>query len=152
MNVSLFLARSVLAVVLLGSAHAGIAAPPAPEPGSDSEAAALPDWEQLTPAQREAVITTVRDRWNDSPDNRARMLQHAQRWQRMSPEQRSNAMRGVKKWQGMDPQQREQARAAFQRMRALPPEQRRALRQQLKAMTPEQRKAWAREQQGERRP
>jgi Protein of unknown function (DUF3106) len=54
--------------------HPGMAHPSRPQP---------PEWERLSPAQREAVIAVVRDRWNSNPRQRARMLQHAERWQRM---------------------------------------------------------------------
>ena len=43
-------------------------------------AATLPDWDKLTPQQREALIAPVRDRWNGDPDQRPRMLEHAQRY------------------------------------------------------------------------
>lgn len=136
--------RPIACVLLLGCAGISLAAQPAAAPAPDqaNEAATLPDWEQLTPEQRETVIGSIRDRWNGNPDNRTRLFKQAQRWRQLTPEQRSNALRGARKWQGMNPQQREQARAAFQRMQAMPPEQRKALRQQLKGMTPEQRRAW----------
>ncbi|WP_462115810.1 DUF3106 domain-containing protein, partial [Lysobacter xanthus] len=65
--------------------------------------ATLPDWEHLTPAQREQLVAPLRDRWNANPDARTRMLGHAQRWSRMTPEQRGQARRGMERWQGMSP-------------------------------------------------
>ena len=109
---------------------------------STSPSDTLPTWERLTPEQRERLITPLRDRWNNEPDARARMLAHAQRWQDMTPEERSRARSGMKRWRHMDPEQREQMRALFARMRALPPEQRAALKAQWRAMTPEQRREW----------
>ena len=103
-----------------------------------------PEWEQLSAAQREAMIAVVRERWNSNPGQRARMLQHAERWQRMTPEQRRNAQHGQRRWEQMSPEQRKQARAAFERGRGLPPAERAALREKLKAMTPEQRREWLR--------
>jgi hypothetical protein len=105
--------------------------------------AALPAWEQLNTADREALIAPLRDRWNNGDAaHRQRMLEHARRWQTMTPEQRRTARKGMHKWEHLTPDQREQARALYERMRDMDPAQRRALRKQWHAMTPEQRKAW----------
>ncbi len=130
-----------LVPLLIGlAALAGPAA--AQSQASTSASDTLPTWERLTPEQREGLITPLRDRWNNEPDARARMLAHAQRWQDMTPEERSRARSGMKRWRHMDPEQREQMRALFSRMRALPPEQRATLKAQWRAMTPEQRREW----------
>ena len=103
---------------------------------------ALPAWEQLSPAQREILLAPLRERWNANPAERARMLEHATRWQALSPEQRKRAHRGLHRWERMDPQHRREMRALFGKMRQLSPEQRKALRAKWHAMTPEQRRAW----------
>ncbi|MET0717738.1 MAG: DUF3106 domain-containing protein [Pseudoxanthomonas sp.] len=105
-------------------------------------AQSLPEWDRLTPQQREALVAPVRERWNNDPSDRQRMLEHAQRWQNMTPEQRKQARKGMRRFEGMNPRQREEARALFERMKALPPEQREKLREEWRAMTPEQRRAW----------
>ena len=48
----------------------------------------LPEWEQLSEAQRALLVAPIRERWNAEPAARARMLRHAQRWQQLTPEQR----------------------------------------------------------------
>jgi hypothetical protein len=101
-----------------------------------------PAWEQLSVAERELLTAPIRERWNSNPAQRARILEHARRWQAMSPEERRGAHRGMKRWARMDPEKREQTRALFGKMRGMTPEQRKAMRAQWKAMTPEQRKAW----------
>lgn len=105
-------------------------------------AQSLPEWDKLTPHQREALIAPVRERWNNDPADRPRMLEHAQRWKSMTPEQRRQARKGMRRFEGMNPHQREEARALFERMKDLPPEQRKKLREDWKAMTLEQRRAW----------
>lgn len=138
-----------------------------PAPPAAGAPASLPDWDHLTPAQREAVIAVVRERWNGNPGQRARMLQHAERWRQMTPDQRRQAMQGQRRWEQMTPEQRERARAAYEQshgrppgappppmggdrgrlrheLEALPPDQQEALREQWKAMTPEQRREWIR--------
>lgn len=103
-----------------------------------------PEWDKLTPQQRETLIAPVRDRWNREPDERARMLERAQRWQSMTPEQRAQMRHGLKRFERMNPEQRRQARALYDRMMELTPEQRQELRQQWKTMTPAQRDEWIR--------
>ena len=101
-----------------------------------------PTWEQLSFAERDLLTAPIRERWNSNPGERARMLEHARRWQDMTPEQRKRAHHGMKRWSHMDPEKRAEARALFGKMRDMTPEQRKALREQWHAMTPEQRKAW----------
>ncbi len=129
------------------SAFAQQVAPPTPSDAARS----LPTWEQLTPAERETLIDTVRDRWNQNPQQRARMMNYAQRWKQMTPEQRQRAQAGKHRWDKMTPQQRAQARSAFEQgNKTLPPEQRAALREKLKAMSPEQRREWLKQHRGQR--
>ena len=131
--------RFLPALLLLASAGGAFAqsAPPA--------AAAMPDWDRLTPQQRETLIAPLRDRWNASSDERARMYEHARRWQAMTPQQRQLAQRGMHRFEHMDPQQRQDARVLFVNMRGMSPEQRAKLRDDFKAMTPEQRRQWIRQ-------
>jgi uncharacterized protein DUF3106 len=102
----------------------------------------LPDWDKLTPQQREVLIAPVRERWNSDSEQRPRMLEHAQRWKTMSPDQRRQARKGMRRFEGMNPQQREEARALFDQMKNLSPEKRKELREDWRRMTPEQRRVW----------
>lgn len=127
-----FLTRLLgLSLLVAGSA---LAQSPAP--------ASLPEWDKLTPQQRETLIAPVRDRWNNEPQTRERMMERAQRWKTMTPEQRAQARHGIKRFERMNPQQREQARALYEHMLDLTLEQRKQLHDQWKQMTPEQRRAW----------
>lgn len=103
---------------------------------------AMPSWERLSQAQREELTAPIRERWNREPGERARMLEHAKRWNTMSPDQRKHAHRGMQRFERMNPEKREQARAMFERMRNLPEAERRALRERWRQMTPEDRKQW----------
>jgi len=127
------ISRSVLLGLLLMAGHAWAQSASAPS---------LPEWDKLTPQQREALVAPVRERWNADPGERARMLEHAQRWKSMTPEQRKQARKGMRRFEDMNPRQREEARVLFLRMKELPPEQRRKLREDWKSMTPEQRHTW----------
>ncbi len=130
----------ILAIALFVLLPCAASASP-PQPAEDASAA-MPEWEQLTPAQRETLIAPLRARWDDNPGHRTRMYRHAQRWQDMTPEQRERAHRGMKRWKHMAPEQQAQARALFGTMRTMTPEQRDALRRQWHDMTPEQRRLW----------
>ncbi len=101
-------ARLAFALFALAAAGHAFAGPPQGAPDRPRAQAANtpppPAWEQLTPAQREAIVAVLRDRWNDNPHERARMLQHAERWKRqLSPEERA-ALR--EKLKTMTPDQR----------------------------------------------
>lgn len=109
---------------------------------SDPPQATLPAWDRLSPAQREQLIAPVRDRWNAEPEQRARMLLHAQRWREMTPDQRQDARHGLKRWEHLNPEQRAQMRALFERSRGLPQHKREELKKRWRQMTPEQRRAW----------
>jgi len=102
----------------------------------------LPAWEQLSAADRDALIAPIRERWNANPDQRARLMRHAQRWQSMTPEQRRHVRHGMKRWSHLDPEERARARVLYGEMRGMTPEQRKALRARWKAMSPAERDAW----------
>ena len=127
---------SLAFALMIASAPVLAADPPA------APAKPLPAWEQLTPAQRDALIAPVRDRWNTQPDARARMFERAQRWQQMTPEQRQRARHGMQRWESMSPEQREQTRALFAKMRTLDEPQRKELKAKWRAMSPDERRAW----------
>ena len=135
-------ALPILAVVLAALLPCAAMAASPPTAGQEAASTSMPAWDQLTQAQRDALIAPLRARWNDNPDRRGRMYEHARRWQDMTPEQRERAHRGMKRWRHMDPEQRAQARALFQKMRGMSKEEREELRRQWHAMTPEQRHEW----------
>lgn len=103
----------------------------------------LPSWERLSPAQREALSTPIRERWNQAAyEQRLRWLRQAERWQHLTPEERQLARQGMRRYRNADPETREKLRDIFQHMRTLPPEERQALREKWRALSPEQRRAW----------
>jgi hypothetical protein len=120
----------------------GLALPAAARAQAVDAAPALPEWERLAPEQRDALVAPLRERWDANPDQRARMLERAGRWQAMTPDERRRARHGVRRWQDMSPEKREQMRALYGRLRTLPEAERKALRERWKAMTPDQRREW----------
>ena len=101
-----------------------------------------PAWDQLTPAQRDALVAPLRERWNANPDERARMTERAQRWQAMPRDQRDRAGHGMQRWEYMSPEQRGEARALFHAMRGMDKEQRKAFLAQWRQKTPQQKADW----------
>lgn len=155
MNRTAFIARLLCVALAFGAVANAFAAPPpdAPSPPrAQADKPPPPAWDQLTPTQREMMIAVLRDRWNDNPQERARMLKHAKRWKAMTAEQRRDTRQGMHRWAGMKPEERQRMRAMYERTRELSPQERAALREKLKAMTPEQRREWLRKQRQQQAP
>lgn len=102
----------------------------------------MPEWDKLTPQQRDTLIAPIRDRWNNAPEHRQRMYDRSHDWETMTPEQRQQARRGMNRFENMSPGQRRDAQALFGKMRHMDKAQRDQLNAQWQAMTPEQRKQW----------
>ena len=101
-----------------------------------------PEWGQLTPAQREALVAPLRERWNSNPDERARMIERAQRWKTMPRDQRDHARHGMQRWEDMSPEQRVEARALFHAMRGMEKPQRKAFLAEWRQKMPQQKSEW----------
>lgn len=102
----------------------------------------LPEWDQLTSAQRDELIAPLRDRWNRSPEDRARLFERAHRWQTMPRDTRERAHHGMQRWEKMSPEQRRHAQALFHALRKLDKAERTAFLAKWHAMTPQQRNDW----------
>ena len=102
----------------------------------------FPEWDKLTPAQRDALVTPLRERWNANPDERERMIERAQRWKKMPRDQRERAGHGMQRWEHMSPEKRDEARALFHAMRGMEKEQRKAFLAQWRQKTPQKRMEW----------
>ena len=109
---------------------------------SATVATPYPEWDRLTPAQRDALIAPLRERWNRNPDERARMVERAQRWKAMPRDQRERAGHGMQRWEHMTPEQRSEARALFHAMRGMDKDQRKAFMAQWRQKTPQQKTDW----------
>lgn len=126
--------RLTLLVLALWPAFAFAQAQPA--------TAQYPEWDKLTPAQRDALVAPLRERWNSNPDERARMVERAQRWKTMPHDQRDRARHGMQRWEHMSPEQRDEARALFHAMRGMEKVQRKTFLAEWRQKTPSQRAEW----------
>ena len=102
----------------------------------------LPEWDQLTSAQRDELIAPLRDRWNNSPDERTRMYERAKRWKAMPVDTRQRARHGMQRWEKMSPEQRQHAQALFHAMGHMDEGERKDFLAKWHAMTPQQRNDW----------
>jgi len=104
----------------------------------------LPDWEQLSTAQREQLTIPIRDRWNSAtPEQRTRMLSRAERWQQMAPDERTRISSAIGRWQNLPPGKHHELRALFHYLRGLDKPEREAFLTHWKSMTDAQRQSWA---------
>ena len=126
--------RTSLLALALGPALAFAQAQPTP--------AAYPEWDKLTPAQRDALVAPLRERWNSNPGERARMVERAERWRAMPREQRDRARHGMQRWEGMSPGKRAEARALFHAMRGMDAGRRKDFLAEWRQKTPQQRAEW----------
>ena len=134
MRTAVLVAWILLAVA--GTASAQQAAPA-------STAALSLDWSTLTPADREALLEPIRERWDRAtPEQRQRMLDRARFWSGLSPEQKRMARTGADRYRQTNQEQRGRLRAVWQNMQALPPAQREEVRKTWESLTPQQRRAW----------
>jgi hypothetical protein len=68
--------------------------------------AAAPAWNELS-TEQQAVLESVRDRWDTLPEaRRETLLRGAERWQQMTPEARDNARARLDRWRQLDARQR----------------------------------------------
>lgn len=158
MNRTNHFARLLCALLAAGAMSSALAGPPGDghdgphgHRSQQEQGPPPPRWEQLTPAQREMIVAVMRDRWNDNPRERGRMLRHAERWKAMTPEQRRQAHQGMHRWADMKPEDRQRMRALYDESKRLSPQEREALRRKLQSMTPEQRREWLRQKREQRR-
>lgn len=81
-----------------------------------------PEWQQLTPEQRD-VLGDFRDRWQTLPAERREHLIHR-----------------AERWRNLPPERREAVRERWEVVRQMPPEERQALRQRWESMSPDERR------------
>lgn len=158
MNRTTLLARLLCTLFAAGAMSSALAGPPGSGPSGSpahrspqEQSPPPPRWEQLTPAQREMIVAVMRDRWNDNPRERGRMLRHAERWKAMTPDQRRQAHQGMHRWADMKPEDRQRMRALYDESKRLSPQEREALRRKLQSMTPEERREWLRQKREQRK-
>jgi hypothetical protein len=106
------------------------------------EGVRVPDWNELSAAQR-ADLARFEPHWDQMPaSRRVAILERHARWQRESPRARQTIREGERNFQRMTPRQREMMRRSIAAVRKLPPAEQRRLRHRWQAMTPQERSRW----------
>lgn len=106
-------------------------------------AQAMPAWDQLSASQRDALTAQVESSWNKaSPEQRARMMERANKWASMTPEQRAEARKGRAAFGKMSPEARDARRAVYYKVQSMDEAQRRTFLESFRKMTKEQRADW----------
>lgn len=96
-----------------------------------------PTWNQLTPAQREA-LAPLQGQWETIDEPRKRKwLEVAPKYHQLSPEGQQRMHARMAEFAKLTPEQRWTARENFQRAYELPADQRNSLIQQYKDLPPE---------------
>ena len=102
-----------------------------------------PTWSALSPADRDALIQPIAERWDRAtPEQRQRMLERARLWASLSPEQKALARQGMTRYREASAERRGQLREVWQQLQSLPPDEREALRATWRRLTPAERRAW----------
>ncbi len=102
-----------------------------------------PAWSALSPADREALLQPIAERWDRAtPEQRQRMLDRARLWASLSPEQKALARQGMARYREASAERRGQLRDVWQQLQSLPPAEREALRATWRRLTPAERQQW----------
>jgi hypothetical protein len=132
-------------------AIAAALAAPAPSAAQGARTAAAPAavredgvrWQNLTPAQREALAPLERDWATIDAQRKQKWIALAGRFKTLSPEERSRISARMVEWAKLTPAERGQARVRFEEARQVPAPDRSARWQAYQALPPDQREQFA---------
>lgn len=106
-----------------------------------SAAAARPTWNELSPAQREALAPLAGD-WNTlDADRKQKWLEVAAKYPRLSPDGKRRLQERMAEYARLTPEQRKTARENFRRAYELPADQRQSALQHYQELDASERKA-----------
>lgn len=128
--------RSCLRLALLAAALAAGAASAQPP----VLLAAGPSWQELSPAEQQALRPLQRDWATADEDSKRQWLGVAARFDRMSPAERARVQQRMDDWARLSPRQRAAARSNFREAQTLSPTERRERWDAYRALSDEQRR------------
>lgn len=130
------------ALPLLGVASVFAQANPPVVPVA-TPAISMPNWEGLTPQQRES-LKPLASKWNSLPDARKRKwLAVAQNYERMAQPERDKLHARMAEWAALKPKEREQARLNFAETKKISPSERAATWEAYQALSAEEKQELA---------
>lgn len=125
---------AVLWVALL--VHGGVAHPQPARPAAGSG----PAWNELSPAQRQALHPLERNWSAADAETKRRWLGVASHFERMSPEEQGRVQQRMNDWVKLSPRERNEARMNFSGARELSPGERRQRWEAYQALPEDQRR------------
>jgi hypothetical protein len=130
------------ATLLLGGVRAQTASP-APAKKSSAPVPAKPEWNDLTPSQKEALAPLAKE-WNTlDKDRKAKWIAVAKNYPSLTPDKQAQYQQRMTEFAKLTPEQRRNVRENFRKAYELPLDQRQALIQQYNDMPPERKKELA---------
>lgn len=135
---ALFLLAALAAAVF--TAPAGAQQTPTARKPQATVPASRPTWNELTPAQREA-LAPLESEWNKlDRDRKRKWLEVAPKYHQLSPEGKQRMHARMAEFSKLTPEQRWTTRENFQRAYELPADRREALVEQYKTLPPDKKK------------
>lgn len=141
--------RAVLSGLLLSSACAALAQTPAPaSPPSavkkaSPAAGVRPTWNELTPAQREA-LSPLAGMWETlGPERKRKWLEVAAKYPKLTPDAQQRVQQRMGEFAHLSPEQRTTARENFRRAYELPADQRQEKLQRYQELPEDKKRALA---------
>lgn len=135
-----FVTLAVLAAAALSGPATAQQQPSAARKAQSTAPASRPTWNELTPAQREA-LAPLEPEWNKlDRDRKRKWLEVAPKYHQLSPEGKQRMHARMAEFIKLTPEQRWTTRENFQRAYELPADRREALVEQYKALPPDKKK------------
>jgi hypothetical protein len=135
----LALLAAVVATVGLEPAQAQPGGPPAAKPGKEEGVR----WQDLKPAQREALKPLEREWPNIDASRKQKWIGVSSRYQKMSPDEQARMQGRMSEWAKLTPEQRGAARLHFQEAKQLPAQDRQDRWNAYQALPPEKKRELA---------
>ncbi len=143
---SLLLPAVSLALVSLISATASAQAPAVattPATAASRPASSKPAWNELTPAQRQALAPLASTWETLNEPHKRKWIALAQNFSRMPPAERDKLHSRMKEWAALSPNQRTQARLNFGETQQLSADEKKAKWEAYQALPPEEKRKLA---------
>ena len=142
-----FLARFVLCGLLLGSLSTALAqTPPPAAPAAKAPApntGVKPRWNDLTPAQREA-LAPLAGQWETlGPERKRKWLDVAAKYPKLTPDAQQRVQQRMGEFARLSPEERVTARENFRRAYELPADQRQEKLQRYQELPEDKKRALA---------
>ena len=113
--------------------------------GANSKNSDKHDWNELSPAQRQALAPLAGDWAKFDAARRKKWLEIAHRYPAMKPAEQQRTQQRMREWLSLTPEQRRTARDSYVRAHALPPEKRVELLQKYQQLPEEKKRQLAAE-------